>query len=441
MNRSSQRISRRSALKTLAVASAPVVLPSRVFGATAPSERIAIGMIGMGRQARHANLPPFLQSEDTIVLAVNDVDEWRLNNAKQDVDARYGNSDCKTYRDWREVIARDDMDAVMISTPDHWHVPMALAAIRAGKHVSCEKPLTLSVAEGRLLADTAHEKGVVFRTDSECRSNEFMRTAAQLVLNGYIGALKRIEVTVPTGDAAGGSAEPAPVPPELDYEMWVGPAPLKPYCVDRVHPREDYGRPGWMRCRDTCEGMITNWGTHLLDIAQLAHGSERTGPVEVEGTGEYPAAGSGLWNVLLNFRARFRYADGVEIDYRTSDAPYVRFEGDEGWVQSTWFDGGGLKAGVTASSDALLHVELKDSDIRVPARMDKEDFIHGIKTGETVMSDAEIGHRTCSMGQIAHIAVQVGRKLTWDPVAERFPEDEAASALLTRPVRGDWMQA
>ncbi|MBI2431827.1 MAG: Gfo/Idh/MocA family oxidoreductase [Candidatus Hydrogenedentes bacterium] len=441
MFQSSERMSRRDAMKLMAAAAAPVILPSTVFGANAPSKRLTIGMIGLGRQARAANLPPFLASKDTIVLAVCDVDAWRLQNAKGDVDKHYGNSDCKAYRDWREIVAREDIDAVMVSTPDHWHVPISLAAVRAGKHVSCEKPLTLSVAEGRVLADAVRDKGVVFRTDSECRSNEYMHRAAELVVNGHIGKLKRIEVTVPTGDVAGGDATPMPAPEELDYEMWAGPAPMHPYTLDRVHPRESYGRPGWMRCRDTCEGMITNWGAHLLDVAQWVHGSERTGPVEVEAAGEYPAPGSGLWNVLLHFKARFRYADGVEMDYATSDAPYVRFEGEDGWIQSTWFPGGDLKAGLTASAEALLQVSLKDSDIHLPQRGDKEDFIHGIRTGEPTMADAEIGHRTCSMGQLAHIAIQVGRKLTWDPVREQFAGDEAANALLTRPMRAPWQVA
>jgi len=418
----------------------PLIVPASVFGASAPSNRITVAMIGMGRQARHANLPAFLVSEDTIVTAVCDVDAWRLDGAKAEVDKHYGNTDCRAYRDWREVIALNDVDAVMVSTPDHWHIPISLAAVRAGKHVSCEKPLTLSVAEGRVLADAVKKQGIVFRTDSECRSNAYMHRVAELVVNGYIGRLERAVVIVPTGDEPGGDPTPAPVPDELDYDMWLGPAPMKPYTLDRVHPRKELGRPGWMRCRDTCEGMITNWGAHLLDVLQLAHGSERTGPVEVEGTGEYPGPGLGLWDVLLHFKARFRYADGVTVDYATGDAPYVRFEGEDGWVQGTWFTGKDFKEGITASSETLRRTKPKEGDIRLPQRADKEDFIYGIRTGKPVMADAEIGHRTCSMGQIAHIAIQVGRKLAWDPDAERFGDDVEANALLDRPIRGDWMK-
>lgn len=434
------RISRRGALKTMAAGmAAPLILPSGLLHANAPSKRISIGMIGMGRQSLKVNLQPFLDSSDTIVLAVCDVDEWRLDNAKKAVDKHYGNRDCLVMRDWREIVDREDIDAVMIGTPDHWHVPMALAAVHAGKHVSCEKPLTMSVAEGRLLADAAAKAGVVFRTDSECRSNPIMHAAAERVRNGAIGTLQRMLVTVPTGDAAGGNPSPMPVPKELNYDLWLGPAPFDPYTVDRVHSPKSYNRPGWMRCRNTCEGMITNWGTHLLDVAQLAHNSERMGPVEVRATGEYPAPESGLWNVLLNFEAWFRYADGVEIDYRTSEAPFIRYEGDDGWIQSVWFSGGAYSHGITASSDEILKAPLGEQAVHIPRREDKEDFIHAIKTGVPVMADAEIGHRTCSMGQIAHIAIQRGKALTWDPDSECFPGDDDANALLERPIRGNWM--
>lgn len=441
MKKKGSKIPRRQVLKGMAGAAFPLIVPSTLFGATAPSNRIHVALIGLGRQALHANLKPFLASERTVVTALCDVDAWRLAQAKKAVDQHYRHSDCKTYRDWREIVTRSDVDAVMNSTPDHWHVPISLAAVRSGKHVSCEKPLTLSVAEGRILADAAKQRRVVFRTDTECRSHPVMRRAAELVINGAVGQLKHAEVGVPTGDIAGGNAEPMPVPDELDYEMWLGPVPESPYTLDRVHPRQGYGRPGWMRCREVCEGMITNWGTHVLDVFQLAHGSERGGPIEVEGTGEYPAAGSGLWNVLLNFKARFRYADGVTVDYGTREAAYIRFEGDEGWLQAVWMPGGSLKEGLTASSEKILQGRPEGEGIQLPERADKEDFIYGIQSGKPVMIDAEIGHRTCSMGQIAHIAVQLGGRLAWNPDTERFMDNEKANALLERPIRGDWMKS
>jgi hypothetical protein len=261
-----------------------------------------------------------------------------------------------------------------------------------------------------------------------------MHKTAELVRNGVIGAIRRIEVGVPSGDRAGGREAPTPVPAELNYDMWCGPVAVKPYCVDRVHPPASYGRPGWMRCRDTCEGMITNWGTHTLDVAQLALDTERSGPVSVEGTGTFPEPGSGLWNVLLSFRVQFRYAGGVILDYVMAKNAYIRVEGDEGWIHSDWIGGRGMRA----SDPALLRTALPDGALRLPQRGDKADFLYGIRTGKPTMADAEIGHRTCSLGQIAHIAIRRGRKLAWDPATERFPDDEDANAMLTRSYRAPW---
>lgn len=412
----------------------PSIVPASVFGANAPSQRITLGLIGMGRQTRYANLPQFLQDPSTQVLGVCDVDTWRLNQAKQQVDKHYENSACVAYSNWQELIARKDIDAIMNATPDHWHVPISLAAVRAGKHVSCEKPLTLSVAEGRVLADAVARMGVVFRTDSECRSAGYLRHACELALNGYLGNLKRIEVSVPPGDIAGGKSDPMPGPPELDYAMWLGPAPQRPYTVDLVHPRRSYGRPGWMRYRDYCEGMVTNWGTHLIDVAQWGHDSDRSGPVEVEGQGTYPDKGT--WNVLLDFHIHYKYADGVRLDYLIARPQkiYLRFEGDEGWVESHWLQ----DATMRASRKSLTKLKLKPNDIHLPRRGDKEDFIHAIKHKVSSMQDAEVGHRTCSMCQIGHIAIQCGRKLQWDPDGERFVGSDQANDLLYRSYRAPW---
>ncbi|MDD2598957.1 MAG: Gfo/Idh/MocA family oxidoreductase [Kiritimatiellae bacterium] len=415
----------------------PTIVPSSVFGQNAPSKRVTIGMIGVGRQGTLVNLKTLVNMDGVQVVAVCDVDQWRLRAAKALVDQKYGDSGCHAMPDWREVIGRSDVDAIMNSTPDHWHVPISLAAVRSGKHVSCEKPLTLSVAEGRMLADAVKQQGVVFRTDSECQSDAYMHKTVELVRNGYIGGIKRFEVGVPRGDAAGGSATPVPVPEGLDYEMWMGPIKQKPYMLDAVHPVQSYGRPGWMRCRDTCEGMITNWGTHVIDVAQKVNNSQRTGPVSVEGSGSYPDPGSGLWNVLVDFKVQYQYADGVIMDYKIdSEGAYLRVEGEEGWIQSNWHRKGGLQA-----SDAnILKAKFKGSEIRFPNRSDKGDFIHCIRNNapQESMADAEVGHRTCSMGQIAHIAIQRKAKLVWNPEQEVFPDDEQANQMLRREYREPW---
>ena len=441
-NKETNALTRRQFLKGSAAAAgaallAPIIVPASVFSAGAPSNRITVGMIGMGRQAFYSNLKSFLHSPDTRVVAVCDVDAWRLDKACKAVEQYYakGRSSntfkgCSAYKDFRELLVRTDIDAVMISTPDHWHVPMAIMAAKAKKDISCEKPLTLSIAEGRKLADTVKRYGRVFRTDSEFRSHRCFQHACQLVLNGYIGKVHTIRTGVPAGDIGCKPQPTMPVPEELDYEMWLGPAPLAPYTEKRVHPRHSYSRPGWMRVRDYCEGMVTNWGTHLNDIAQWGNGTERTGPVEVEGVGKYPS--DGLWDVLLSFDIRYKYANGVRLFYKMG-RPYVRFEGADGWIEAD-YNNRSLKA----HPESILKSPIGPDEIHLPLKSEKQDFIDAVKTRGQTLADAEVGHRTTSLCQLGHIAIQVGRKLRWDPDAERFVNDDSANRLLSRPMRSPW---
>jgi hypothetical protein len=202
------------------------------------------------------------------------------------------------------------------------------------------------------------------------------------------------------------------------------------YTQKRVHPPHSYKRPGWMRVRDTCEGMITNWGAHLNDIAQWANGTERTGPVEVEGKGSYPK--EGLWNVLLDFEVQYTYADGTKMYYETS-YPYVRFEGSEGWIQANY---GGRE--LNASSDSILNSEIGPDETHFRLKSDKQDFIDCVKTRGQTLEDAEVGHRTTSLCQIGHIAIQRGKRLEWDPDTETFQNDPEANKMLHRPMREPW---
>ncbi len=435
-----QRFSRRTFLRRgagigLAGIAFPSIFPTGVFSGA--NERIGIGMIGMGRQAIYSNVRFFLNSPESQVLAVCDVDSWRLAEGKKAVEEHYGKQQsacaytgCAAYHDFRELLERDDIDAVMISTPDHWHVPMAAAAARAGKDICCEKPLTLSIAEGRVLSDVVRKHKRVFRTDSEFRSLPVFHRQCELVRNGRIGKIHTIKTGVPKGDVGCPPQPDMPVPEELDYSLWLGPAPDAPYTLNRVHPRQDYSRPGWMRVRDYCEGMITNWGAHLNDIAQWGNGTDRTGPVEVEGKGEYPT--QGLWNVLLDLEVHYHYANGVRLIYNTS-RPFVRFEGEEGWIQADYNE-----QKLTASSDAILNSKIGEDEIHLPAKPEKQDFIDAIKGRGETLADAEIGHRTTSLCQIGHIAIQVGEKLQWDPQTEKFVNNEKANHLLTRPMRQPW---
>jgi len=418
---------------------APAIVPSRALGARAPGNRIHVGLIGMGRQMTKPNLPQFLALPDVQVVAVCDVDAWRLDEARRAVESHYaaqagkdGWRGCTAHRDFREVLSRADVDAVMIATPDHWHVPIAIEAVKAGKHVSVEKPLTISVAEGRALCDAVARAGVVSRTDSEFRSLRPFARAVELVRNGRIGKLHAIRTGVPV-DTPGIPPQPdMPVPPELDYEKWLGPAPEAPYTEKRVHGRHDLAsRPNWMRISDYADGMIANWGTHLNDIAQWANDSETTGPIEVEAEGEFT---KGLWNTVLRFEARYRYANGVVLVCR-SDTPYIRFEGTDGWIRVDY------PSTVTAEPAGILDSVIGPGEPRLAEQLeDKADFVRAIKDGAKTLEPVEVGHRTVSISQIGLIAMEVGGKLRWDPERERFPDDNAANARLTRPQR-DWRRA
>lgn len=428
---------------TFGLGLAPLILPRNIFGADAPSKKITVGVIGVGRQTANVNIPGFLNLPNCQVVAVCDVDSWRLNQAKEQVDSFYAEEKtsgiykgCATFRDFRELIARPDIDAVFVGTPDHWHVPISIAAMQAGKDVSCEKPLSLSIHEGRVLADTAKKLNRITRTDSEFRSLKLFHHAVECVRNGRIGRLEKMATGTPKEGARLVPIRQEPVPPELDFDLWLGPAPAADYCVARVHPRHDLrGRPGWMQNRDYCEGMISNWGAHLNDIAQWAHDSDHTGPVEVEASGQFPKE-KNLRDVLSNFKATYRYADGVELSYKM-DRPYVRFEGEEGWIQ---VDYGAPK--LLASDPKLIAPASGANWLSFPRKQDKEDFIDAVANRTTTMEDFEVGHRTLTICQIAHIAIQLGgKKLKWNPATERFDNADANKLLVRKSWRAPWTLA
>ena len=440
-------LSRRGFLKTagiLAAATAvgPLILPRRLFGANAPSGKINIAMIGMGRQMMCSNLAPFLKSPDCQVVAVCDVDAWRLEQGLKAVNKYYAQNQpsgtwngCKAYKDFREVFARADIDAIFISTPDHWHAPMAIAAIRAGKDVALEKPITRSIEEGRIIASEVAKHKRVFRVDSEFRSLEAMHRAVELVRNGFIGKLHTVRTGSPKEIFPNEPAIEAPVPEGLDYEMWLGPAPLVPYMQKRVHtPKDTNSRPGWMRNLDYCDGMITNWGTHLNDIAQWGAGTERTGPIEIEARGKFHD--DKVWNVLETFDARFRFEGGLQLFYQMGK-PHVRFEGDKGWVQ---VDYAGAKSQVQGSSPEILNAVIPPDGIRFPLKSEKQDFLDAVKNRGHTLEDEEVGQRTTSLCHLAHIAIKLGgAKLAWDPAKEVFIGNDAANQLTKRaPMRGHW---
>ncbi len=425
----------------------PTLIPASALGlneSVAPSNRITLGMIGVGRQVLAYNLPFFVSQPDCQVVALCDVDRWRLAVTEERTASYYGEKknrcpkipQCSRYVDFREVLDRQDIDAVMISTPDHWHVTMAVMAVKAGKDVCCEKPLTRSIAEGRRLCEVVSEHKRVFRTDSEFRSLPQFHRAVELVRNGRIGKLHTIRTGVPFGVGQTQASPPyvaMPVPEELDYELWQGPAQVEPYTQERVHRIKDYERPGWMNIRDYCDGMILNWTTHLNDIAQWGHNSDRTGPVAVEGQGRFPPAGS-LWDVCYEFEFTCTYADGVRLICKT-EAPYTRFEGDEGWIQANFSSQDKLQA----EPRSLLDSQIGPNEIHLPLLHEKRDFLDAVKTRGPTLADAEVGHRTAALGHLGHIAIQLGRPLKFDPDQERFVgDDEANQRLSLPPGRSPW---
>ena len=432
-------LTRRRFLKTATVAgavcAATTVVPASALGADgrpAPSERIHVGMIGLGRQAKFYNIRQFLEMPEVQVVAVCDVDSWRLANGRRQVEEAYAKKSpsgdykgCDTCKDFRHILSHKDVDAVMISTPDHWHTPMALAAMEAGKDVSLEKPITRCIAEGRRLADAAKRLNRVFRVDSELRSYKHIVYAAELVRNGRIGTVQAVTVGVP-GDDIGCPPQPEmPVPPELDYEMWQGPAPRAPYTEFRVTKPKAYDRPGWMRHLYYCDGMITNWTTHWNDGAMFATGLERTGPVEIEGTGSYPPPES-FWNVLLKFDVKMRFANGVRWNYRT-EKPFFKIEGTDGWIYADYQK-------LDASQPSILTSKIGPNETHFYVKSDKQDFIDCVKSRSETLEPAEVGHRVTSLGHLGQIAIRLGQKLTWDPGKEKFINDDAANAMIEKPI-------
>lgn len=418
-------IPRRRFLTRLAAGAATVsIVPRHVLGAgqTAPSDRIGLGYIGVGRICQ-GHLSWGGGSADVRVVAVCDLDANRLEAARK----RF--KDCAGYGDYRELLARSDIDAVFVTTPDHWHVPASLHAVQAGKDVYVEKPLTLTIAEGRVLADAVKRYGRVLQVGSQQRSDGQFRHACELVRNGKIGEVKTIQVGI-SGEPEGKICPPEPVPKELNYEMWLGQASWKPYTENRVHPRKGYDRPGWLRIQDYGAGMITGWGAHHLDIAQWGLGTELSGPVGIEGQATFPK--DGIWDVAMTFHIEYTYANGVKLICDNKLPNGVRFEGSEGWVFIA-------RGSEKASPDALLKWTAGPKDVHLYRSNNHHgNFVECIRTRRQPIASVEIGHRSATVCHLGHISTLVNRKLRWDPMKERFIDDPEADRLLSRPMREPW---
>jgi len=427
----SKRISRRNVLRNAAASVGaalvlPGIVPRSVFGATPPSSRVVLGHIGVGGQGSGL-LGGFLGLPQGQSVATCDPVKERREGQAALIDKHYASrSDkdtykgCKAYNDFRELLARDDIDAVVIATPDHWHVPIALAAVKAGKDVYVEKPLGISVAQNKALREAVHRYGAVFQygTQQRCFSTH-CAFGCELVRNGYIGELKAIHVVAPDG-GTGGNPTPQPVPEGLDYDMWLGPAPVTPYTHDRVFGTGRYF------VYDYSLGFIAGWGAHPLDIA---HWGYPYIPVEYEGTGVIPT--EGLFDTIVNWDVRGRYASGAEFTLKPG-GDKTTFVGTEGWVAPS-------RGGISAEPESLVKVRIKPDEIHLLQDTHHyRNFLNAVLSRTTPASDIDSAVQSDFISHLGDIAIRTRRKITWDPKTEQIVGDEAAARMLTRPMRSPW---
>ncbi|MHA8054617.1 Gfo/Idh/MocA family protein [Aquirufa nivalisilvae] len=431
----------------------PTIVPAHVLGGKdAPSNKINIGQIGCGRIARTHDLPSTWRYEKARIMAVCDLDRNRTEDTKKLVEEYYtkktGQSnyiDVKMYDDYREMLLNKDIDAVMISTPDFWHAQPAMEAALAGKDIYLQKPTSLTIKEGRQLAEVIKKTGRILQVGTQQRSSSQFRRAAELVRNGRIGKLHTVKVGLP-GDPSGPVVQAMPVPKGFNYEMWLGSTPYIPYTELSVHPQVGYDRPGWLRMEQFGAGMITGWGQHHYDSAAWGMDTELTGPISVEAVAEFPK--SGVWDVHGDFMAKAEYANGITM-YTSGGFPNgIRYEGTEGWI---FVSRGDYSA---TPSDPTSKVRAKAIDASNPAILDSvigekeihlyhSDEQHGnwldcIESRKEPISPIEIGHRACTVCLITHVAMKLPRKLNWDAKKEQFINDAEANRFLSRTQRAPY---
>jgi predicted dehydrogenase len=431
----------------------PTIVPAHVLGGKdAPSNKINIGQIGCGRIARTHDLPGTWKFEKARIMAVCDLDRHRTEETKQLVEEYYTKKtgqanyiDVKMYDDYREMLLNKDIDAVMISTPDFWHAQPAMEAALAGKDIYLQKPTSLTIHEGRQLANVIKKTGRILQVGTQQRSTSQFRIAAELVRNGRIGKLHTVKVGLP-GDPSGPPAPAMPVPKGFNYDMWLGSTPYVPYTEIAVHPQKGYDRPGWLRMEQFGAGMITGWGQHHYDSAAWGMDTEYTGPISVEAVAEFPK--SGLWNVHGDFMAKAEYANGITM-YTSGGFPNgIRYEGSEGWI---FVSRGDYAA---TSSDPTSKVRSKALDASDPKILESviganelhlyhSDDQHGnwldcIETRKEPISPIEMGHRACTVCLITHVAMKVPGKLQWDPSKEQFVNSTEANSWLRRSQRAPY---
>ena len=431
-------ISRRRFIKTAGAVTAgvvgfPYIVPSSALGkagTVAPSNKITMGCIGVGWQGTE-NMQSFLSLDDVQIVAVCDIDKNHLEEAAGIVNGNYGKTDCATYHNFEELLAREDIDTVSLGLPDHWHAIPAIGAAKAGKDIFGEKPLSHNLAEGRGMCEAVKRYGVIWQTGSWQRSQSHFRHACEIVRNGRIGKLHTVEVGLPSGhddfEETGGQEEPVPAPRELDYDRWLGPAPWAPYCPARVHKN-------WRWHLDYGGGQLMDWVGHHVDIAHWGMGTEYTGPYEIEGYGDWPK--SGLWNTATRYRLTAKYANDITMiiaggheDIRSG----TKWIGTDGWV---WVDRDGQ---LEASNPDVIKEKLGPNDIHLyqsPGHW--RNFIDCVKSRATTITPCEVAHRSATPGHLGQIALLLDRKIRFNPETEEIIGDSTASRMLSNAMRSPW---
>jgi predicted dehydrogenase len=420
----------RTALATAGAIGFPAIIPSSAYGVAghiAPSNRIVMGFIGVGKQGKGSHLGRMASRKDVQVVALSDVETGRLeecNKLVNDIEAQDKEQPsykgCEMYGDFRELIAREDIDAVLIATPDHWHAIPCIMAANSGKDIYCEKPMTRTIHEGRAVVNAVRRHDRVFQTGSQQRSeysSRFIR-AAELVRNGVIGDIQSVDIGVGGPPSDSYNLPPEPVPPTLDWDMWQGPAPWRPYNSE-LCPLNYGGYPHWRYFRDYAGGSLSDFGAHHFDIAQWALGMDDTGPVEI-----IPPDGTDVKRLV------FHYANGIPM-YHGGAAACV-FHGTKGTIFVS-------RSYLRAEPESILETPLGPDAVHLNRNKGHHnDWIDCIRERSRPVADVEIGHRTNSVCQLANIAYVLKRPLKWDPDKEEFPNDDEANRMLSRPMRSPW---
>ncbi len=413
-----------------------LLLPASSWSAPSKNSTLQLAQIGCGRMGlgdmQNAMATGLKKPVNARVVAVCDVDSNRLQLAKAKVEKFYGengetNIDIFTTGDYREIIARNDIDGLIISTPENWHALIGVAAAAAGKHMYIQKPLTYSIPEGIALVDAVRKNKVVLQTGSQQRSSAYFRQVCTIIRNNWLGALKEIEVQIPT-DKGRADGDPGNPPSNLDYNMWLGPCPETPYIESRVHPQAGYGRPGWLQVERYCLGMITGWGSHMYDIAQWGNGTDSdSGPVEISSTGDFPDRGH--FDVHVGYQGEALYENGVRMTSKNG-SPGVKFITEDGWAYCH-------RGKMDCSDKELLRRQPKDNETQLYfSNNHMQDFLTSARDGSDSVCPVEVGHRSNTICVLHHLSMKLdGRKIKWDPVQEKLIGDPEVEKMMNVPMR------